>query len=163
VATVAVATVAVATVLVFWSYVVGRLGAAISPKELLELGHPNALTVFAGDVQTILVDQHLRMLEPLPPGGLGHGVEDFLPELTFEWRLIEAFGHLTELDALNGSRHGPTILPRARRPSTRKRALRVGLLDRERERHAPAIETAANLALPASAGREHETDHRRHR
>src|SRR4051794_9070329 len=82
-----------------------RLGAAITPEKLLELGHPNALAAFTGDVQAVLVDQHLRVLQPLPPGGLGHGVEDLLPELAFERRLLQTFGLLTKLDALNGSRH----------------------------------------------------------
>jgi hypothetical protein len=100
---VSVAPMAMTAVLIGRSNEIGWLGSAFTPEELLELGHPNSLALFTGDVQTVLVDQHLRVLEPLPPGRLGYGVEDLLPEFTFERRLFQTFGLLTKLDALNGS------------------------------------------------------------
>jgi len=92
-------------VVVLGGDVVRRLGAAFAPEELLELGHPNALTLFTRHVETVFIDQHLRVLEPLAPGRLGYGIEDLLAELALERRLLETLGDLTQLDALNGSRH----------------------------------------------------------
>src|SRR5687767_10319237 len=99
------ATMAMTAVIVLRSHVVSGLRGALTPEELLQLGHPDALPLLARDVQAVLVDQHLRVFEPLPPGGLGDGVEDLLSELTLERGLLQTFGLLTQLDALNGSRH----------------------------------------------------------
>src|SRR5450631_1155440 len=81
------------------------LAGAFTPEEFLELGHPDTLPLLARYVQAVLVDEHLGVLEPLAPRGLGDGVEHLLAELAFERGFLEAFRLLAELDALNGSRH----------------------------------------------------------
>src|SRR4051812_17349414 len=46
---------------------------AFAEKKFFAFGHPQALTAFAGQVEPVLVDQHLRVLEPTFPS-LGRDV-----------------------------------------------------------------------------------------
>src|SRR4051812_452872 len=163
--------VAVATMAMAMARVIGRLGrdvvsglgAAVAPEKLFELGDPNAFTGFTGHVQAILVDDHFRVLEPLAPCGLGDVIEHFLAELTFEGWLLQAFRLLTQLDALNGSRHCLAMLLRGGRPSTWNGILWVRLLDAEAKRHPTAIKTTADLGHLSTACGEHDAHHSRDR
>src|SRR3990170_2227442 len=72
-----------------------------------------------GEVEPVLVDQHLLVLEPLLPRFLRHVPEYALAELAGIGREIEPLGLTPELDALDHARHewtpkGPPS--QARRP-----------------------------------------------
>src|SRR6187431_998388 len=51
---------------------------ALTEEVLLALRHPDALAVLAGEVEAVLVDQHLGVLEPLAPGLLRDVLEHTL-------------------------------------------------------------------------------------
>lgn len=82
-----------------------RLRAALSEEVILELSHPDALTRLADQVEPVLVDEHLRMLQPLLPSRLGNLIKDLLTQLTANGRPVEALKLLAEFYALNGSCH----------------------------------------------------------
>src|SRR5690606_40499456 len=44
---------------------IGRCCGALAEEILLEFRHPDALSLLADQIETVLIDQHLRMLEPL--------------------------------------------------------------------------------------------------
>src|SRR2546421_12427591 len=58
-----------------------------------------------GEVQPVLVHQHLLVLEPLLPSFLGNALPELLSQLAGIGREIEAFGLLLELDAVHHARH----------------------------------------------------------
>src|SRR5687767_5807393 len=62
--------------------------------------------LLVGEVEPVLVHQHLLVLEPLPPRFLRHVLEDALAELARIGREIESLGLATELDALDHACHG---------------------------------------------------------
>src|SRR5262249_53568382 len=87
-------------------HVVRRALAALPEEELLRLLHQQLLTLRRRQIEAVLLDDHLRELDPLPPRILGDAVEDPLPELVLE-RLVEHGGELLpQLRALDHPRHG---------------------------------------------------------
>src|SRR5437868_6507189 len=62
-------------------------------EELLRLLHQQLLPLRSGQIQTVLIHDHLRELDPLLPGIHGDAVVDPLPQLVLE-RLV---GHSRKL------------------------------------------------------------------
>src|SRR5262249_33401617 len=79
---------------------------ALPEKVFFTLRHPQALSALARHVQPVLVDEHLRVLEPFPPSLLGDVRVETFAELTLERGLVEPLRLVTELDAIDQMRHG---------------------------------------------------------
>src|SRR5258708_30894574 len=58
-----------------------------------------------GEVEAVLVHQHLLLLEPGLPRLLGDALPEALTELARIGREVEAFGLLLQLDAVHHTRH----------------------------------------------------------
>src|SRR5439155_17428526 len=69
--------------------------------------------LLVGEVEPVLVHQHLLVLEPLLPRFLRHVLEDALAELAGIGREIEPLGLAPELDALDYARHVSSMRARS--------------------------------------------------
>lgn len=95
--------------LLFFRFEVGRECGAFAEEVFFAFGHPDALAVFAHQVEAKFVDEHFRVLEPHFPGGFRHIVEEPSAEGAFEGGFVETFGFLTEFDALDHFSHGEVL------------------------------------------------------
>src|SRR5262249_40281110 len=88
-------------------YVPGRELRAFAEEELLHLLAQHGLRLRRHQVEPGLGDDHLRMLEPQPPGLHRHAVVDALAQLVVE--RLEGHGRqiLAEFDAMNHPLAGP--------------------------------------------------------
>src|SRR5687768_2968672 len=75
-------------------------------KMLLHLLREVVARLLVGEVEAVLIDQHLLLFEPLFPGLLRDLLENALPQSAGIRRKIKAFRLAPELHALHHSRHG---------------------------------------------------------
>src|SRR5882724_11669070 len=94
-----------ALLLGFLRGVVRRELRTLAEEIFFELVHPELLPRGGQEIDAVLVDDHLRVLEPEPPSLLRHVVEDALAQGALQRRLLEAFHFFPELHALNSSSH----------------------------------------------------------
>src|SRR5712691_2877914 len=85
--------------------------------------------LLVGEVEPVLVHQHLLVLEPLLPRYLRHVLEDALAELAGIGRVLEPLGLAPELDALHHPCHVAAPFRRVDHSSANRfrRGRRVGL------------------------------------
>src|SRR5688572_13463637 len=99
---------------------------------LLHLGHPELARLRLEGDETVFINEHRLVPEPLLPGFLRDILEDALPDFTRVRRPLEAFRLAAEFHAVNHSGHLSTpraILPRARavRPPPARQVRASGL------------------------------------
>src|SRR5688572_20240638 len=75
-------------------------------KMLLHLLREVVARLFVGEIEAVLIDQHLLLFQPLFPSLLRDLLEEALPEGAGIRRKIKAFRLAPELHALHHSRHG---------------------------------------------------------
>ncbi len=92
-----------------FGFEVGGESRAFAEEVFLAFGHPDALAVFAHQVEAKLVDEHFRVFEPHFPGGLRDGIEESCAERAFEGGFVKTFCFLTEFDALDHFSHGEVL------------------------------------------------------
>src|SRR5262245_2978094 len=88
--------------------VVRRQLRPLAEEELVRLLEEDRLPARRGEVEPVLVDDHLRVLQPQLPGLLGDAVVDLLAQLVVERLVDDAWKLLAELRAHDDARfcHG---------------------------------------------------------
>src|SRR5258706_14990165 len=89
--------------------VIGRELRPLAEEELLALLPQDLLRLGRHQVETVFIDQHLRVLEPQLPRLLRDVLEDALPERVVERLPLDAFGLAAELDAFDGAGHPDSL------------------------------------------------------
>ena len=83
----------------------GRIG-TIAKKVVFHLARQVLAGTQIGQVETVFIDQHGLVLQPVGPGLFAHAFPNAFAQVARVGGEVQTFGLLSEFDALNGACHG---------------------------------------------------------